>query len=210
MKGAQLTKLSLILVLSAAILGTGPVPLGADSTGSKLPAAQAQNPEAKRREYFSDQRLVTHDGSEVRFYSDMLKDKVVLIHFFYTNCKTTAALQAKVLSDLQQMLGERLGRDIFLVSLTVDPALDTPAKVQEYAKAFRPRKGWTFLTGKKVNVDWVNYRLGNYHENPEAHSPLFLLGNLRTGHWIKDIPETKAKSLAEHLAALADEKAVRK
>jgi protein SCO1 len=197
---------SLALLLGAATLAGAPALCAAEPTGSKQGTAQPPDLEAKRREYFSDVRLTVHDGREVRFYSDLLKDKVVLIHFFYTNCKTTAALQAKVLSDLQPLLGERLGRDIFIISLTVDPTVDSADKVREYAKAFRPRQGWTFLTGKKVNVDWVNYRLGNYTEKPELHSPLFLLGNLRTGHWIKDIPETKSKVLAEHLNELVAEK----
>jgi len=207
MKGIRLF---LAMILCAAVLGVCPALFAADTIVSRQNPAPVPDPEAKRREYFSDVRLVTHDGREVRFYSDMLKDKVVLVHFFYTNCKTTAALQAKVISDLQPLLGERLGRDIFIISITVDPAVDTIDKVRDYAKAFRPRKGWVFLTGKKQNVDWVNYRLGNYTENPEAHAALFLLGNLRTGHWIKDLPETKAKSLAEHLILLADEKTVRK
>lgn len=165
----------------------------------------ATDHDRKRREYYTDLKLVTHEGREVRFYSDLLKDKVVLIHFFYVNCKTTAARQSKVLSDLQPLLGERLGKDIFLVSITVDPSVDTPEKVRDYARAFAPRQGWTFLAGKKENVDWINYRLGNYTPNPESHAAFFLLGNLRTGHWLKNQPETKAKALADQLITLANE-----
>ena len=87
--------------------------------------------EGATRAWFSDLKLITQEGKEVRFYTDILKDRVVLINFFYTECKTIAALQSKVVSDLQALLGDRLGKDIFLVSITVDPARDTPEKVRE-------------------------------------------------------------------------------
>lgn len=186
-------------------------PRPAAAASQPLPGAAAdRRTEQAARAYFTDLKLTTHEGKVVRFYSDILRDRVVLIHFFYTNCKTVATLQTKVLSDLQPLLGERLGKDIFLVSITVDPARDTLEHTRAYAKAFAPRPGWTFLTGSKVNVDWVNYKLGNYKENPEEHETFFLLGNLRTGHWIKDKPETPAKTLAEHLIQLADEKQVKR
>lgn len=164
-----------------------------------------QDSEAAKRSYFTDLKLITHEGKEVRFYTDILKDKVVLIHFFYTNCKTVAALQSKVLSDMQSLIGDRLGKDIFLVSITVDPERDTPDKVREYAKVFAARKGWIFLTGKKGNVDWINYKLGNYTEKPEDHAALLLLGNLKTGHWLKASPDARAKTLAEMLLKLSEE-----
>ena len=197
-------RLSSILLLIMFVLGSGSLDHAVAANGAKGPLPQAEM-DRKRQDYYTDLRLVTHDGRTVRFYSDLLKDKTVLIHFYYVNCKTTAARQSKVLSDLQPLLGERLGRDIFLVSITVDPANDTPEKVRDYARVFAPRPGWTFVTGKKENVDWINYRLGNFTPDPEKHSALYLLGNLRTGHWQKDQPETRARSLADHLLALADE-----
>lgn len=193
-----------IIGLGIVAFTVGAQPAVAELAGPKN-VAEVNDHERKRREYYTDLKLVAHDGREVRFYSDLLKDKTVLIHFFYVNCKTTAARQSKVLSDLQPLLGERLGKDIFLVSITVDPTVDTPDRVRDYARAFAPRPGWTFLSGKKENVDWINYRLGNYTTNPESHAAFFLLGNLRSGHWLKNQPETKAKTLAEQLIMLADE-----
>lgn len=191
------------LVLAAAVCS----PLGAADKKAEPPQGlpTPRDSEAARRSYFTDLKLVTQEGREVRFYTDILKDRVVLIHFFYVNCKTLAALQSKVLSDLQPLLGDHLGRDIFLVSITVDPANDTPDKVREYAGVFAARPGWTFLTGKKENVDWINYKLGSYRENPEEHPAIFLLGNLKTGHWIKARPDSSAKILAEQLLKLREE-----
>lgn len=188
------------LILAAA-LHTPPAAAG-PAPSPQLPGTR--DSEAATRAWFTDLKVVTHEGQEVRFYSDVLKDKVVLVNFFYTECKTVAALQSKVISDLQGLLGDRLGRDIFLVSITVDPARDTPEKVRGYARTFAARKGWSLLTGKKENVDWINYKLGNYTENPEDHAALFLLGNLKTGQWLKVAPDTRAKTLAEHLIKLAE------
>jgi protein SCO1/2 len=198
--------IALCLLLAATLL---PCTAAAAPQSSQGTALDRRTDDAARA-YFTDLKLTTHEGKVVRFYSDILKDRVVLIHFFYTNCKTVATLQTKVLSDLQPLLGDRLGKDIFLVSISVDPARDTLEHTRAYARAFAPRPGWTFLTGSKVNLDWVNYKLGNYKENPEEHETFFLLGNLRTGHWIKDKPETSARTLAEHLIQLADEKQVKR
>lgn len=198
--------IALCLLLAATLL---PCTAAAAPQSPQGTALDRRTDEAARA-YFTDLKLTTHEGKVVRFYSDILKDRVVLIHFFYTNCKTVATLQTKVLSDLQPLLGDRLGKDIFLVSISVDPARDTLEHTRAYARAFAPRPGWTFLTGSKVNLDWVNYKLGNYKENPEEHETFFLLGNLRTGHWIKDKPETSARTLAEHLIQLADEKQVKR
>ncbi|ADI84091.2 SCO family protein [Geobacter sulfurreducens KN400] len=198
--------IALCLLLAATLL---PCTAAAAPQSPQGTALDRRTDEAARA-YFTDLKLTTHEGKVVRFYTDILKDRVVLIHFFYTNCKTVATLQTKVLSDLQPLLGDRLGKDIFLVSISVDPARDTLEHTRAYARAFAPRPGWTFLTGSKVNLDWVNYKLGNYKENPEEHETFFLLGNLRTGHWIKDKPETSARTLAEHLIQLADEKQVKR
>lgn len=179
------------------------------AAAAPAPSAPLQLPgnrdsEAVIRAWFTDLKVITQEGEQVRFYTDLLKDKVVLVNFFYTECKTIAALQSKVVSDLQGLLGDRLGKDIFLVSITVDPGRDTAAKVREYARMFAARNGWTLLTGKKENVDWINYKLGNYVENPEDHAALYLLGNLRTGQWLKLAPESKAKTLADQLVKLAE------
>lgn len=198
--------IALCLLLAATLL---PCTAAAAPQSPQGTALDRRTDEAARA-YFTDLKLRTHEGKVVRFYTDILKDRVVLIHFFYTNCKTVATLQTKVLSDLQPLLGDRLGKDIFLVSISVDPARDTLEHTRAYARAFAPRPGWTFLTGSKVNLDWVNYKLGNYKENPEEHETFFLLGNLRTGHWIKNKPETSARTLAEHLIQLADEKQVKR
>jgi len=100
-----------------------------------------------------------------------------------------------------------MGRDVFFVSVTIDPQRDTPEKIREYAKVFYPQAGWTFLTGKPENVDWVNYKLGQYVESLESHLGVYHLGNLNTGLWMKASPAAQAEDLLMHLEELLQDKA---
>lgn len=164
-----------------------------------------QDPEVKKRDYFTDLELLTHEGKKVRFYTDMLKDKVVLITAYYINCSHACPLQNEVLSKLQKLLGDRFGKSIFFVSVSVDPVNDRWELVNDYAKVWDARSGWTFLTGKKENVDWVAYKLGLYVEKPHDHETRFVLGNVKAGHWLRMPPNSQAEPLALKLLALEEE-----
>jgi len=185
---------SLLAVLSS-------VASGQDSY--RMPGSQ--DSDATRREYFTDLKVITNEGREVRFYSDLLKDKTVLISFFYLDCGTVCPLQNKILAELQNQLAGRLGKDILILSLTVDPGRDTPALVNAYGRAWNAKPGRLFLTGSKANVDWIVYKLGGYVEDPKTHKTTYLLGNVKTGHWMTVRPDTKAKALADNLLKLAEE-----
>ena len=158
----------------------------------------------KQRRFFTDLKVITHEGEALRFYSDLLKDKLVVISFFYTNCPT--AQPALITSfKLQKRLKERLGRDILLLSISVDPENDTLEVVRDYAKKFNPQKGWLFLTGSENNMDVINRRLGNTNNLPAGHLRLFLLGNLKTGHWMKLVETAADIALAMGLDSLESE-----
>lgn len=169
-------------------------------------ASPSQDVEIAKRNYFTDLKLLTQDGKEVRFYTDVLKDRVVLLSFFYTQCKDACPLQSKVLADLQPMLGDHLGKEIFIVSLSVDPDRDSPAAMKAYAGKFHAQPGWLFLSGKKENVNWVIYKLGQYGgEDVKEHSTAYLAGNVKTARWKKVYPHAQAKTLALLLLSLAEE-----
>lgn len=155
-----------------------------------------------QRKHFTDLKLVNHQGKEVRFFSDVLKDKVVLINFIFTHCEDTCPLHTRKLAMVQKLLGDHIGRDIFLVSISVDPRYDTPQVLKEYAQEYRARDGWTFLTGDKSHVDWVIYRLGQYNKDHKAHSPLFFLANVKKGRWNLVRGDTPPTVLAEQLRHL--------
>ena len=181
-----ITAVILCLFLGGALLAQDQKPKPA------TPASLAQaddGPSASTRsaaeKYFSDVELINQDGQKVRFYSDVLKNKIVAINTFFTTCKNICPPMNRNFEKLQDALGDRLGKDVFLVSITVDPETDTPTRLKDYAGRFHARPGWMFLTGKKENVDWALYKLGQYVETKDAHTSIFIIGNEPKGLWKK-------------------------
>jgi protein SCO1/2 len=145
----------------------------------------AAGPLSPARKYFSDVELVDQDGQTHRFYSDLLQGKTVVIEAFFTSCTGSCPVLGQKLAALQEWLGDRLGKDVYLLSFSVDPQHDTPARLKQYAGQLGARPGWFFLTGKKENVDWALYKVGHYVEQKEDHSNLLIVGNEATGLWKK-------------------------
>ena len=139
---------------------------------------------AANARYFTNLPLQTQDGRMVRFYEDLVRGRVVLINFIYTNCPDICSPVTDNLAKVQ----DRLGTTVNLISISADPERDTPEMLKRYALNHGAREGWTFLTapaGKKANVDWVAYRLGGYAEDPAAHGTMLMIGNDATGEWVK-------------------------
>ena len=135
--------------------------------------------------YFTNLVLLTQDNRPIHLYDDMLKDKVVLINFVFTTCKGACSPLTANLAKVQQYLGEHLGKDVVMISVSVDPTNDTPAILKKYADTFKAQPGWYFLTGKKENVDWVLYKLGGYVEDKTEHTLAVIIGNEATSDWVK-------------------------
>ena len=135
--------------------------------------------------YFSDVELVNQHGQPLRFYSDLLEGKVVVISSFMATCKGACPSKNRNLEKIQDAAGDRLGKDVLILSITVDPITDTPAKLKDYASAYHAKPGWHFLSGKKENVDWALYKLGQYFADKEQHTNILVIGNERTGLWKK-------------------------
>jgi len=161
--------------------------------------------EERARHYFTNLPVVTHDGKTLRFYSDVLKGRVVLVNMFYTACKDACPLINQHLAYVQKQLGDRLGKDIFFVSLTVDPETDTPAVLAKYRKNYDAGDGWLFLTGEKKNIDMISRRLGHVYSKEEHFSGL-LLGNVKTAHWQKSRANVPQAAIVQKLLMLAEEK----
>lgn len=135
--------------------------------------------------YFPNHVLLTQDNKPVRFYDDVLKGKVALINFIFTTCQGICSPMTANLARVQSYLEEHLGREVVMVSISVDPATDTPERLKTYADKFKVKPGWYFLTGKKENVDWVLYKVGGYVKDKETHSGVLIIGNEATGEWMK-------------------------
>jgi cytochrome oxidase Cu insertion factor (SCO1/SenC/PrrC family) len=173
-------------------------PAGADSR----PRAGIPSDEAGRRAWFTDLPLVTQDNRRVKFYTDVLKDRVVLVSFIFTSCDEACPLLMKSFHEVQTLLGDRAGKDVFLVSISVDPETDTPEALKAYGERYNAGPGWIFLTGEKRNVDWVVYKLGQFRENVEDHSTLFLLGDVRNGRWRKIPGSTPPEAIVMNIETL--------
>ncbi|HKO96294.1 MAG TPA: SCO family protein [Pyrinomonadaceae bacterium] len=162
------------------------------------PPASLENPKdnaSPAMKYFSDVELVNQDGQKMRFYSDVLKDKVVVINTFFTTCISVCPPMNRNLEKVQEALGDRLGKDAFIVSLSVDPEVDTPPRLKEYSRRFHARPGWIFLTGKKENIDWALYKLGQYVQTRDDHSTIIIIGNEPKGLWKKAMGLARADEL---------------
>lgn len=146
-----------------------------------------------RKDYLPDVTLVTQHGKTVRFYDDLIKDKIFVLHFLYTTCSDICPLAAARFSLLQNAIGDAMGRDVFFYSISVDPEVDTPERLKEYADTFGAGPGWLFLTGKPEDIRQLRVLLGDRGKGLTDHRNEFLLGNGRTGDFgknsiLQDIP----------------------
>ncbi|MGI8989911.1 MAG: SCO family protein [Bryobacteraceae bacterium] len=135
--------------------------------------------------YFPNLPAILQDGRQVRFYRDLVAGKTVVLHSFFANCHGVCPMMLGKMRSLQEALGDRLGKDVFLISITVNPADDTPRKLDELSKSLGAKPGWVFVSGEQRNIDWILYRLGQYFPAKEDHSTMLLVGNERSGVWSK-------------------------
>jgi protein SCO1/2 len=167
--------------------------------------AAAQEPSAAEK-YFSDVELINQDGTKLRFYSDVLKGKTVVVNTFFTTCTSVCPPMNRNMQKIQEALGDRVGKDVFFISITVDPEVDTPTRLKDYAKKFHAGPGWTFLTGKKENLDWALYKLGQYVENKDDHTTVFIIGNESTGLWKKAFGMANVTELVRVVESVVNDK----
>jgi len=158
--------------------------------------------------YFPNVTLTTQDGAKVRFYDDVIKGKIVVIDLIYTSCVDECPLETARLVQVQKMLGDRVGKDIFFYSISIDPTHDTPKVLKAYAQKYHVGPGWTFLTGKKSDIDLISKKLGLYTEpdpnNRDGHTPSVLVGNEPAGQWIRNSATDNARFLANMIGGWLD------
>jgi protein SCO1 len=165
-------------------LAVSAVPAGAQSPTPDMRIAKETPRGEQMKRFFPNVSLQTHDGRSVRFYDDLIKGRKVIINFTFTSCTGTCPRTSSNLAQVQRILGDRIGRDIFFVSISIDPEHDTPEKLAEYAKTFDAKPGWTFATGRREDVDKIRRRLGLW-DTPDytQHMGLLTFGNESEGKW---------------------------
>jgi len=132
-----------------------------------------------------DRVLVTQDGKSVHFADDVIADRIVVMDFIYTTCTTVCPVLSTILGQVQVGLGERLGNDVHMVSVSVDPGRDTPERLKAYSESHKAKPGWVWLTGEKTEVDDVLRGLGAYTPDFEDHPSMVLVGDAGSGTWIR-------------------------
>ena len=155
-------------------------------------------------EYFPNVPLITQTGKTVRFYDDLLKGKSVVVNVIYTRCKDRCPLETAKLAQVQRLLADRVGRDIFFYSISIDPQWDTPEVLREYAARYHVGPGWLFLTGNRTDIAQLQKKLGLYSRtdavSPDGHLPSLMIGNEPSGQWMLNSAVDNPRFLAATVA----------
>jgi protein SCO1/2 len=140
-------------------------------------------------DYFPNLPVVTQDGKTLRFYDDVLKDKIVVVSFVFTTCSDLCPIETARLAEVKEKLGDAVGRDVFFVSMSVDPEHDTPDMLKAFADAFdASAPGWLFLTGRPEDIKLINSKFGDRsgERNLSDHRNEILVGDVASGDWERD------------------------
>jgi protein SCO1 len=199
------TPIILLLALIRLLCGGGPSAFAA-------PPGSPWN-----EDYFTNTPLVTQDGKTVHFYDDLLKGKAVAINLIYTSCTDVCPLETARLAQVQKLLGDRMGKEIFFYSISIDPKHDSSAVLKAYAEKFQVGPGWLFLTGKQADIALISKKLGLSSltdvDNSDGHLPSLMIGNEATGQWMRnsavDNPKFLAVTMRNFLGLRKDREAVK-
>jgi len=117
-------------------------PLSAQDSVSNAPVTRVQVT-------VPDLTVVNQSGEKLRFNSDVIENRVAVVTSFFTSCTAFCPLTEERLSRLAKGLGDRMGKDVVFVSVSVDPKRDTPQKMKAWAEKFHIGPGWTLVSGQK-------------------------------------------------------------
>lgn len=174
-----------------AAAATGPV--------SSPPTGKAAAAVPDARSYFTDLELQTQDGKPVKFYTDLLDGKTVVMNVIYTNCKDACPMITAQLLMVRKALGDDADK-VQYISISSDPKRDSPAALKAFMKKHHADlPNWTFVTGKKENIDHILKKIGQFNENIEDHSTLLVAGNVPSKRWAKIQANAPAPAIAERL-----------
>ena len=205
-----------LLLLMASLLALNLQAAEADQQHHKHVAAGADDPHAEHKAAMNksaepakttkvdllDHVLVDQHGKQVKFVSDVIADRIVVMDFVYTTCTTVCPVLSAVFGQLQNKLGDRLGDEVVLVSVSVDPVKDTPQRLNAYSKIHKARPGWIWLTGNKRTMDEVLDGLGAYSPNFADHAAMVLIGDGQNGQWSRFYGFPNPDRIVEQVDAL--------
>jgi cytochrome oxidase Cu insertion factor (SCO1/SenC/PrrC family) len=149
------------------------------------PAEQTPVVASGRKMMIPDVEVLDQEGNELHFYRDLIKDKTVAINFIFTNCTTICPPLAATFARVQKELGDKVGKDVHFISISVDPLTDTPERLKAWGAKFKAGPGWTFVTGEKEEMDKLLNALGAAVSKREDHTPAMIIGNDAKGVWTR-------------------------
>ena len=179
--------------------------LAGQAAGSSVAGASDGSRERTQSRYFPNVELTTHEGKKVRFYDDLVKDKIVIINFMYADCQGICPGITANLLKVQKLLGNRIGRDIFMYSITLKPEEDSPQDLRHYAQMHGVKSGWLFLTGKPDEIDMLRRSLGFSNTNPKLdkdrsnHIGMIRYGNEAHQWWAMCPAQAHAEWIVESI-----------
>jgi len=168
-----------------------------------LLAAALQTPPIELPAPLPDVEVIDQDGRRHRFYSDLIEGKLVVVNAVYTSCTNVCPMMERSFADLQNALGDRLGKDVFLISISRDPDHDTPARLKEYGRRFHAKPGWTFVTGRHDAIDRLLRALTGDRAAPGGHSTVAWIGNGASGIWLRTYGADEPSQTIELLNEIA-------
>jgi protein SCO1 len=188
----------LIVFVLALVMFTG--------TRGAAQSCHGSSPEDKKatKMEIPDVAVLDQHGNKLHFYTDLIKGKTVAINFIFTNCTTICPPLAATFQRLQREMGERVGKDVHLISISVDPVTDTPERLKAWGAKFKAGPGWTFVTGEKQEMDKLLNALGAAVSKREDHTPSLIIGNDANGVWTRTYGLAK---IAQIMGVINDVKA---
>jgi protein SCO1/2 len=181
------------------------LPLRAQEPAAPPQTVVPNTQENNAQRYFTDTVLINQNGERMRFYTDLMKDKTVIIDTFFATCQASCLPMNRNLAQIQEGLGDRLGKDVNILSISVDPGVDTPTLLKAYAKKLNAKPGWYFLTGDKESIELILKKLGQFVDDKNDHLNIFLIGNNRTGLWKKAFGLAKSEELMKVVESVVND-----
>jgi protein SCO1 len=151
-----------------------------------------------------DVTVLDEDGKDVRFYSELVKGKIVAINFIFTTCTTVCPPLGATFARLQRSINPELAKEVRLISISVDPAVDNPERLKAWAGKFGAQPGWKLVTGSKAELDKLLRALGGYTAQKEDHTPTVLIGDAQRNKWTRVYGVAKYARLADAIEQLSD------
>ena len=150
-----------------------------------------------RKMVIPEVEVLDQNGNALDFYSDLIKGKTVAINFIFTNCTTICPPLAATFARVQKELGEKVGKDVHFISISVDPLTDTPERLKSWGAKFKAGAGWTFVTGNKEEMDKLLNALGASVSRREDHTPSVIIANDSKNVWTRSYGLAKISQLVE-------------